>query len=249
MEKGDIVYWLSDTERGHVYPCPQIRWGVVEEVYHTEVNITIYEPLDRKMLDGILLRDYVPDYRTRKLPKGWSYDTRLFEVTEAPLPEELATCLISDCAKLKEYIQKGYLVPAAENPHWYPQAVITKHGWHIEKDHDNRRITDVTLENFRVYESYADAREAVDSIERERERQAGLSVSEWWEEEVGGKVSFWASLIGKDPGSERVQKAREHLLGLPDAGDIDLRITGPGHQLQYRYAGKKKWICVEPPEA
>ena len=246
MEKGDIVYWVSSGVLNDMFPHPRIMWGVVNEDYHSVVNITIYERKDLRTLEGVLLKDWEPDYHMRKLPKGWTWNTRLFEVEEHDPPADFEACPLSDSDRLKEYIRKGYLVPASENPRWYPKAEVTRDGWYIKKDYDERHITDVTLEKQKVYGTYEEAAKAVAAIEAELERQAGLTDAEWAEEEICKTVEYWARCIGEDPGTERVCKVRNALLALDRIEDVEVRVYHT--RIQYRYWKRKRGIDVEPPE-
>lgn len=83
FNKEDLVYWCH--KKAHEY---SVQYGLVDEQFSDAVIIDYIVPRERRIIDGIPLDEFKSEERYRKLPKGWSYDTKLFEVTHEVLDEE-----------------------------------------------------------------------------------------------------------------------------------------------------------------
>lgn len=82
FSKGDIVYWC-EREVGKY----TVRFGVVEDQYSDGVYINFLELRERRRIDGIPLDEFRKTChlaKYKKLPKDWSYDTLLYELTSDP---------------------------------------------------------------------------------------------------------------------------------------------------------------------
>ena len=112
FSKGDIVYWCE--REGGRYT---VRFGVVEDQYSDGVYINFLELRERRRIDGIPLDEFRKTChlaKYKKLPKDWSYDTLLYELTSDPwLPEEeqlVKELKITDPKQIKEAYDRGILV-------------------------------------------------------------------------------------------------------------------------------------------
>lgn len=88
FESGEIVFWCH--QRGHEY---SVHYGMVDEQYKFDVYIDYLTPRERRRIysdyvKGVLIDEFDTEQRFHKLPKGWSYDTKLFEVKNDDLTDE-----------------------------------------------------------------------------------------------------------------------------------------------------------------
>ena len=104
---GDIVYWCKYSGRG-VY---DVEWGMVYAQYADTVIIEYLSVMETRMVDGIPIEKFADEpkfKRLRKLPKDWTYSTRLFEITHRLLPEYKLD--VTDPENIKDAYAKGFLV-------------------------------------------------------------------------------------------------------------------------------------------
>ena len=87
FKKGDLVYFIN---RGGLFtPYYYVDWGIVEDVYAETYGLKLYELRDVRAIDGIPIKDYnFESIKWRKLPKGWSYYTPLFRLTDEMSDDE-----------------------------------------------------------------------------------------------------------------------------------------------------------------
>lgn len=244
LEKGQIVYWVGTNVYNCQWPHYFVRWGLVETEYPYVVFIKLYEKVDTRMINGIKLSNYQVESRYRKLPKGWSYDTKLFDLTDEPMPEEFRNLRVNSEEDIKYAIAQGWLVPVEDNPHWTPYVEIDKNsGWRITKQYDDKVHANTIIDKNQIFFTYDDALAEVNRLIAEIERQANLNDEEWSKEEIEKCIGIWAKQNGLEPDCLRVQKVRDFLTNLENIADVEVR-TSTG-LIQYRYWKNKRWINVE----
>lgn len=84
FEKGDIVYWCHSDGNGRY----SIKNGMVDEQFSDAVVIDYLTLRERRLVNGIPIDEFDSQTKYKKLPKGWTYNTRLFEITYSDLTEE-----------------------------------------------------------------------------------------------------------------------------------------------------------------
>jgi hypothetical protein len=116
FESGEIVFWCHQC--GYKY---SVHYGMVDEQYKFDVYIDYLAPRERRRIysdyiKGIPIDEFNTEQRFHKLPKNWSYDTKLFEIKQDPLTdEEISFKLeINKPETLKEAYDKGFLVKRAK---------------------------------------------------------------------------------------------------------------------------------------
>ena len=82
FKQGVIVYWCHQC--GHKY---SVHYGMVDEQFSDAVVIDYIVPRERRRVDGVPIDEFHSEQRYRKLPKGWTYNTKLFELTWDDLTE------------------------------------------------------------------------------------------------------------------------------------------------------------------
>lgn len=237
---GDIVYWCH--QRGHEY---SVHYGMVDEQFSDAVVIDYIVPRERRRVDGVPINEFHSEQRYRKLPKGWTYNTKLFELTwDDFAPEEKEFVLdISKPETLKEAYDKGYLVKDNTIFHGVIEAEITKDGFRIVKKYprDLYHIDHVSIRPDKVYFTYEEAKKEVDENIAEFHRQAALSDYEWSVEQID-KTLKRLQIINAVSDKE-VKAYRDWLLGMKDVENIETRLWG--NKIQWKYWKNTRWNYIE----
>lgn len=242
FNKGDLVYWCH--RKGHEY---SVEYGLVDEQFSDAVIIDYIVPRERRIIDGVPLDEFKSEERYRKLPKGWTYNTKLFELTTEVLGEEekefLKNCKISDSKRMKEAYNKGYLVKKSKIFGGNIEAEVTNKGFRVVKKWPMfvQYITYVSIRPDKVYFTYEEAKKEVDDNIAEFNRQAELSEYDWCVEQIDKTLSRFKFYKGLS--DEEINQYREWILGLDNIENIETRISGG--EIQWRYLNKKRWCNIE----
>lgn len=241
FKQGDIVYWCH--QRGHEY---SVHYGMVDEQFSDAVCIDYIVPRERRLVDGVPIDKFESEQRYRKLPKGWSYKTQLFEITYEPLTEdEIAFKIdITKPETIKSAYEKGYLVKDSTIFHGKVEDEITKDGYRVVKKYPREclhHIDHTSVRPDKVYFTYEEAKREVEDNIAEFHRQASLSDYDWSVEQIDKTLNFWKGLSGAS--DNEVKQYRDWLLGMSNVEDIETRIFGGN--IQWKYWKNKKWHCIE----
>lgn len=247
---GQVVYFtknlnVSTPTQNYIQT---IGWGIVDEIYSDGYALAMYELVDARMVDGIPIAEYEFNKKRKKLPKGWDYNTRLFEITTDPRWENVFKNIdgtIKDPENLKHLIDIGVLVrPSSQDKAMEVEEDINKDGWTIVSAHRYWKHNQSDYEVVpchKLYGSYDEAKAVVDDYIAELNRQAELSDYDWSVEQIDKALDRWRNIHGA---SENECKAiREFLLKQDNIEDIDVRTTSAG--FQWKYEKNKKWMTVE----
>lgn len=230
---GSVIYY---TENDKTIPCRRVvQFGIVAEHYVDCIVVGKVELADRRRVDGAPVKEFLEHCPTKwkKLPKGWTYNTVLFNVDVEPAPEQAAPD-IRNPESILEAMKNGVLVPSKDNPHvTFRSEVDRRNGWRIVPEWENY-VSFVTLEFHNAFETYADAQAACDEINGEYERQANLSDYDWSVEKIDEALdNCW-----KLSDHER-QQYRDWILRRENVEDIEARAHGG--TLQWKYSKNKTW--------
>lgn len=240
FNQGDIVYWCH--QRGHEY---SVHYGMVDEQFSDAVCIDYIVPRERRLVDGVPINEFESEQRYRKLPKGWSYDTKLFEITYEPLTaDEIAFKIdITNPETLKSAYEKGYLVKDNSIFHGQIEDEITKDGFRIVKKYprDLHHIDHTSVRPDKVYFTYEEAKKEVEDNIAEFHRQASLSDYDWSVEQIDKTLNLWKSLSGAS--ENEVKQYRDWLLSMSNVEDIEVRLSGGN--IQWKYWKNKRWMNIE----
>lgn len=242
FNKGDIVYWCHREEYGY-----SVQYGLVDEQFSDAVIVDYIVPRERRIIDGIPIDEFKSEERYRKLPKGWTYNTKLFELTNEVLGEEekeiLENCKINNPKRIKEAYNKGYLVKKAKIFGGNIESEVTNKGFRIVKKWPMfvPYITHVSIRPDKVYFTYEEAKKEADDNIAELNRQAELSEYDWCVEQIDKTLSRFKFYKGLS--DEEINKYREYILGLDNIEDIETRISGG--DIQWKYLNKKRWCNIE----
>ena len=241
FKQGDIVYWCH--QEGHIY---SVHYGMIDEQFSDAVCIDYIVPRERRLIDGIPINEFESEQRYRKLPKGWSWNTELFELTYEPLTEEEITFKIdiTNPETLKIAYEKGYLVKDSTIFHGQIEDEITKDGYRIVKKYpiDLHHIDHTSVRPDKVYFTYEEAKKEVEDNIAEFNRQANLSDYDWSVEQIDKTLGFWKHLSGST--DNEVKHYRDWLLAMDNVEDIEVRLFGGN--VQWKYWKNKRWMNIDP---
>lgn len=247
--KGEIVYWCH--QKGHEY---SVHYGIVDEQYGFNVYIDYLEPRERRRIysdyvKGVPIDEFETEERFHKLPKGWTYSTKLFEIRQDPLTqEELDFKLdINKPETIEKAYDKGFLVERTKIFHGVINTEITKDGWRICKGYTqdwgiNKTSDYTTVTCSKVYRTYQEAQNEVDEHIAEFKRQLALSDYDWSVEWIDKVLNQWKHIYGAT--DSEVKQYRDWILAQDDVENIEVRIFCGN--LEWKNWNKhKKWHGIE----
>ena len=238
---GDVVYWCEH----HGNADYRVNYGIVDEEYHNAVCVSLIEPLETRKINGVPFNDFHDD-TFHKLPKGWRYDTKLFDLTYDPLPEGLAHIDLRRPEDVLNALKNGWMVKSETINHGVPHTHITKEGYRVYIDYGtcmglyDRHRTTVALKKDEVYFSFEEAKSIVDKNIDEFNRQAALSDEEWSIEQIEKSLLRYRLSFGI--AEDMIEKCRQYLLSLSDLAEVETRVVANG--LQWKYSRNKRWMNV-----
>lgn len=241
---GDIVFWCGYGEyNGVVWPRYEVKWGKIESFGLHCTHIEMYELRNRMIIDGVSIWDWQPDGKKKKLPKGWTYNTRLFDIDYEPISDNFKNARMDSPEDLQMLIDEKVFIRVKDNINYHPEAEISKDGWELVRRSDEKyKPTYIELRNDRLYSTYAEAKAEVDAKYAEFQRQAELSDEEWSKEKILETINRWVSIYGL-PSQERYEKIYDFLMNHERVEDVEVRIYM--RHLQWKYDKNKKWLDVE----
>lgn len=240
---GSIVYYVK--KHGHEW---SVSWGTLEEHYVCESVIQLYDTYNWITVNGIPIKDLDTPTRWQKLPKGWRYDTKLFEIGHDEKAEEFneiyKNLKISNKEDIQNAINIGLFIKVQDKDYGNPEAEIDKrYGWRIVKKYPNYMayITYTTVKYNEVYVSYEDAKRVVDEHEAELRRQSELSNLEWSIEQIDKKLDLWSALYHVTDLEK--QKLRDRIMGFDNLEDVEVRLFSGN--IQWKYWKNRRWMNIE----
>ena len=241
FNEGDIVYWCHNFGNGRY----KVNWGRVDKQFSNAVIIDYLERKEYRKINGIPINEFQSETKYKKLPKGWTYNTILFNYdfgVEEDL-EEIIKINITKPETIKEAYKKGYLVKSEEIFHGTVEAEITKEGYRIVKKYPRLlyKPTNTSINPWKVYFTYDEAKKEVDENIAEFTRQANLSDYEWSVEQIDKTLNKYRNFTGVN--EDQIQEVREFLLGLDKVEDIETRIFCGN--VQWKYWNNKKWMNLD----
>lgn len=238
---GSVVYFLKNKKGSSE---KMIDFGTVIDHYCSEIAIQLYEPIDCRFIDDIPVRNFCTPSPWQKLPKGWSWDTKLFEI-QFKFADEMKDRVfnIKDKCNIMDLINDNLLVKPSENDHAnFRSEVDSKYGWRIVREYDNEWHSDyVSLPFYEVYGTYEEAQAELDAILEENQRQAALTDLEWSIEQIDNNLDKWAFLYSIAP--EAKKQVRDRLMALDNLEDVETRVAG-GY-IEWKYDKNRRWLRIE----
>ena len=242
FNSGDVVYWVAR----HKWSADMyVDFGIVTEEFSDAVCADRLHIYDNRYINSIPYKDFLDVTEWHKLPKGWTYNTILFEVERKPKEghDLLKDLHVTNPKDIKYALENGFLVRLQDYDQTVPHSEVDKKlGWRIRKEYDDSvyKYPHVTLQKDNAFKTYAEAQAVIDAQEAEWKRQSELTDEEWSVEQIDNDLQRWAKIYDKSP--EEVQKVRDFLLGMDKIEDIETRVFG--EDFQWKYWKNKKWRTI-----
>ena len=236
FNKGDIVYWCSFDHTGKYY----VKWGMVDEQFSDAVCVDLLEQHETRYINGIPINEF-EDNTYHKLPKGWTYDTKLYELTYV-VPDNLKNYKIdiTNSDSIKQAYTDGVLVKSDTIFHGNIETDVTKQGYKVLKKYpmwQKQYETHTSIRPDKVFFTYAEAKKEADANNAELIRIANLSDYDWSVEQIDNTLNMWQKIC--DVKDEEKQKYRDWILNLKNIENVEIRdYCG---NIEWKYCDKKKW--------
>lgn len=242
FKQGDIVYFCENTQ-GH----SDIKWGMVDEQFSDAVCVDFLETKENRYIDGIPLDEFRKNeinQHYKKLPKGWTYDTKLFtlEYINDSKDEELFEKLdvsIDKPESIKKAYELGLFVKSSDKFQGNIETDITRDWYKVITKYPmwKHKITHTSVRPDKCYFTYQEALKEKIEYEKEFQRQASLSDYDWSVEQIDKTLKFYQKL--SDETDDKIQQYRNWLLEMKDVENIETRIHS--NQIQWKYWKNKRW--------
>ena len=243
---GSVVYYVEKLSLASKTPY-YVNWGVVKEHYPGQVTLQLYEPRDLRTIEGVPIKEFHTPTKWRKLPKDWSYDSKLFTI-DTP---NVKTPCCNNHEEILKMIQDGVLVEVIENDHAEFRAEISKtNGWRIIRTYNYDSVWQSSLPKNRItmyvtdlYSTHDKAQAAINDIYAEWKRQSELSDYEWSVEQIDKVLNKWSSLYHIDDETKR--RYRDWILQLDKVENVEIR-TFNG-EVEWKYWKNIRWKTIQLP--
>lgn len=242
LSDGEVVYYIKKNGN-HEW---KVEFGTIREQFRGDVVINLYEPLETRLVNGIPYNDFPRMTELKKLPKGWTYDTKLFEYSSAEIPEEMRkaakTILIRDREGIKKLIDIGYFVLVSSIDHSHIETEFIQHeGYRLVKRFylDEYHADNTTCRAYEVFTDYDEAQKYIDEHYSEMQFESNMSDLEWSVYQIDRVLNRTAMFLTE---TER-SGIREHLLEMKNVEDIEIRFFGG--KIQWKYWKNSRWNNIE----
>lgn len=241
FKNGDIVYWCH--QNGHNY---SVKFGMVDEQFSDAVCIDYLSAIENRRVNGIPINEFKSEDRFKKLPKNWTYDTKLFEMTYDDVSDNDLNKYLNgwaDSEGIKRLYDKGLLVKDDTKFHGVIEAEITNEGYRIVKKYRQweTHTSNASVRPDKVYFTYDEAKREVDEHTAEFNRQANLSEYEWSLEQIEKTIDRYISLQGETTNVRA--RYKDWFINMSNLEDIETRIFDGN--IQWKYWKNKKWNNIE----
>lgn len=243
---GSVVYFVKIDRQGNRL----VEWGIVEENFPGTICLELYTLNRMRKVNGVLEKDLVTPTKWQKLPKGWSYDTKLMEIEDAEIfseseKEEIKQLKLDNPDDILKAIKKGWLVKHSDIDHSYFETEInSKQGWRIIRKYDeyyNWVYAWSSIDWRKAHHTYAEAQKEIDDYYAELKRQSELTDLEWSIEQIDHALDHWESSYHIEGNLK--QKYRDWIMQRDNLEDIEVR-SYMG-DIQWKYWKNKKWRNIE----
>lgn len=237
---GSVCFFVNKYAKHPVTRNSQwrVEFGTVEEHYPDVIAIQLYEPKDMRTVNGVPIKDFETPTPWRKLPKGWSYDTRLWEEGFIPYPREDYDLKTEE--GILAAISDGVFVKVQDNEHSRIESEIDNNkGYRLIKKYDTPMYW--TSENFReVYATYEEAEKVVAEHDAQLAAIAAMSDLEWSVYEIDQTLNHWAAIYHVSDYEK--EKIRNFLMELDNLEDVDVRSFSG--RIEWKYWKNKRWNSI-----
>lgn len=249
MVEGCLYYFIDDT-----YGLDDlfVNFGILN--YIDESDRASFCLLDIRE-DRIVSSEYVPPtpidkFQTEevwhKLPKDWSYKTKLFDISSDLTQTEhelLRNLKITNKEDVYEAFDNGLITLAKNKFQGVVEAEIVRNaGWRLVKRYQSWTITYGTPSKAyrsahiaRVFYTYEEAVFKLNEINKEGEEELLLTDKMWSWKEIEKVLKFFSF--------EDAAKYRKKLEEMPNIEDLEVRKRN--NALEWRYFNKTNWEKLE----
>lgn len=246
IKEGQIVFFL---ERHNTQPHDfYIGYGVVDFYSCTDVCVDWLGRKDNRIvvtLDGkrTPFAEFKNDTEYRKLPKGWTYDTKLYDIEYDNSDAETINKILSLKGvdkQVRTAYDCGILVKKTLTDYEGIDATVDKDGYKLSRKLPMwvQHRTGGTYRYDELFVTYDEAQEALDAYKAEQTRIANLSDREWVLEDVHKTVNRHKNIYHES--DEYYEKVLDFFENRCDnIEDVEIRIYGG--VIQWKYYNRKKW--------
>jgi hypothetical protein len=239
--EGSVVYYVK--QRGFK---KSVWFGTVEENYTSEICLQLYEIYDTRMINGVPIKDFKTPTRWQKLPKGWTYNTRLFEMTWEKIEPDPKNYSVKNPEDILKAISDGVLVKTQDNDHAHIETQVDNNkGWCIVRNYpygeEFNHQTHISLPFHEVYGSYEEAQKVIEEYEAKFEQQKNMSDIDWAKKSINEELERYKRFYNIS--DEDIERCRERLFALDNLEDVDIRVSNQG--LQWKYFKKQRWMTLQ----
>ena len=243
FQSGDVAYWVE--RRRHSPYEYYVNYGIVDEEFSDAVCVDRLHIRDNRYINDIPYKEFPSVTKWQKLPKGWTYNTELFEMEWRNNDwAVLNTLRIDNPEDIKKALELGILVYLKDYDQTIPHSEVSnKLGWRVRKEHDNSSYIYpyVTLQKDNAFKTYEEAQAVIDAQEAEWKRQSELTDEEWSKEEIERDLE--RARVSHNFSVEDCDKIRDFLFGMDHIDSIETRIYCG--EFQWKYEKNKRWNSID----
>ena len=263
LKVGDIAYWVEreSCSCSH-YNGFWVKFGIVDEVWKDCYVVNYLVPYEEVVItiDGkshtfktfAEMQDFISNMSYRKLPKGWTYNTKLF-TWEIIRPIKLEGS-IKNPEDIKKAVEYGALVrPEMKVTNTgFPADVVEKQGWKLKmsptsgRDSSHTRIqSDIPIDKYYTFSTWEDAEKLAKILREEKEWSANLTDSEYVETRILRVLNkAQEKIFGENALTvDEAKRIYNFMIKQKRFDEIECRWYGG---FQWRYYDSKKWYTVNP---
>lgn len=263
LKVGDIAYWVERANYGYGrYDGFWVKYGIVDEVWkdcyvvnylvpYEEVIITI-DNESHTFKTFAEMQDFINNMSYRKLPKGWTYNTKLFTWrTVNPIKAEGS---VKNPEDVKKAVECGSLVrPRMKVTNaGFPNDIVEKQGWKLRMNATSGRNgsntyiqSDIPLDKYYTFSTWEDAEKLAKILKEEKEWSANLTDSEYVETRILRVLNkAQEKIFGENALTvDEAKRIYNFMIKQKRFDEIECRWYGG---FQWRYYDSKKWYTVNP---
>lgn len=244
-ETEEVVFWVERLRRvlGSPFIANEyvVKYGLLESIYPDVVVVNRLDIDEKRTIEGVPVCEFKTPTEWRKLPKGWTWNTRLFDIMYDINFMDLNQYNILDPANILRAYHDGALAMVRDIDYSKFTTEITKQGWRIVRDIYQSEYHPATA-TLRWDEIYADGEEAYTEVKRlnhELTQTVDMGDHEF-------NVFTMDNLLNGTPlpSPELRAKYRETLLSLPDFDDLEFRVSSTDG-IQWKHWKKQRWNSIQ----
>ena len=237
---GSVTYYIKK----HGFDRWEIDYGLVEMHYPHNIVLTMLD-VNRtgRSIEGVPYNDFTAT-EWRKLPKGWRYDTRLFEIKwdgAKELEEKWKAIDVTNPDSILDAYNNRVLIKVENNDYGIIDSEVdSKRGYRIVKRYQMWAEPHPWNKSFlwnEVYKDYSAAKAILDKREKDLKRISEMDDREY-------SIYMFTQTIDSavDLPETYREDCKKYLMAQDNIEDIVVR-RGQGG-IQWKYDRNKRWILI-----